>query len=109
MAEQIWVETQDSGLVRADMLIRLGVIDIAGNRVTRAGRTASGASGGKFNLEGGLSTGEHVVIGTLGGTEVFDAMAEFITLVSTLVGTHRSSIVSLETDETANTWQWNIS
>ena len=104
-AQQIWVETQDSGLVRADVLIQLGVVDGAGSQVTRTGPSTAGT----FDLEAGLSSGERVVLGSFGGPAVFDAMAEFVTLLSSLVGTDRSSIVSLQVDQKANTWQWNIS
>lgn len=106
MDPQIWIQSRHGELVRTDQLVRFGVIDPGGIPVSKETTVTGGCS---VQLYGELSNAERIYFGDVSATVAHDAMAELVTLLSSLSGTGRAGIVSLESNPSNDLWQWNLS
>jgi hypothetical protein len=106
MDPQIWIQSRHGELVRTDQLIRFGVVDSGGIPVPKA---STAVLTGSVQLYGELPGAERVYFGEVSTTVAHDAMAELVTLLSSLSGTGRAGIVSLDSNPANDLWQWNLS
>ncbi|MBI1757804.1 MAG: hypothetical protein HYR62_01020 [Actinobacteria bacterium] len=106
MDPQIWIQGRHGELVRTDQLVRFGVVDAGGIPVAKG--PPPGTSG-SVQLYGELPSAARILFGEVSATVAHDAMAELVTLLSSLSGTGRAGIVSLDSNPANDLWQWNLS